>query len=74
MLFPEMPRGISEMARVTKPGGVLMNVYGAPQKIEFFGFFVGAIQAAVPGFTGPQWILLPLPGRPRIITKRGDMA
>ena len=60
MLFPDMPRGISEMARVTKPGGrVLMNVYGDPHKIEFFGFFVGAIQAAVPGFTGPQWILLP---------------
>ena len=54
MLFPDMPRGINELARVTKPGGrVLMNVYGAPQKIEFFGFFVHAIQAAAPSFTGP---------------------
>src|SRR5919205_3045404 len=31
MLFPDMPRGIREMARVSKPGGrVLMNVYGDP--------------------------------------------
>ena len=62
MLFPDMPRGISEMARVTKPGGrVLMNVYGDPHKIEFFRFFVGAIQAAVPGFTGPSMDSPPLP-------------
>jgi ubiquinone/menaquinone biosynthesis C-methylase UbiE len=62
MLFPDMPRGISEMARVTKPGGrVLMNVYGDPHKIEFFRFFVGAIQAAVPGFTGPSMDPPPLP-------------
>ncbi|MGH7230106.1 MAG: class I SAM-dependent methyltransferase [Nitrospiraceae bacterium] len=62
MLFPDMPRGISEMARVTKPGGrVLMNVYGDPHKIEFFGFFVHAIQAVVPGFTGPPMDPPPLP-------------
>ncbi len=62
MLFPDMPRGIAELARVTKPGGrVLMNVYGAPQKIEFFGFFVHAIQAAVPSFTGPPMDPPPLP-------------
>jgi len=62
MLFPDMPRGIGEMARVTKPGGrVLMTVYGAPQKIEFFGFFVRAIQAAAPGFTGPPMDPPPLP-------------
>src|SRR5919199_739841 len=62
MLFPDMSRGISEMARVTKPGGrVLMNVYGAPQKIEFFGFFVRAIRAAVPDFTGPPMDPPPLP-------------
>ena len=62
MLFPDMPRGISELARVTKPGGrVLMNVYGAPQKIEFFGFFVHAIRAVVPDFTGPPMDPPPLP-------------
>ncbi len=62
MLFPDMPRGIGELARVTKPGGrVLMTVYGAPQKIEFFGFFVQAIQAVVPSFTGPPMDPPPLP-------------
>jgi len=62
MLFPDMPRGISEMARVVKPGGrVLMNVYADPHKIEFFGFFVGAIQSVVPGFEGPPMDPLPLP-------------
>ncbi len=62
MLFPDMPRGIAELARVTRPGGrVLMNVYGAPEKIEFFGFFVHAIQAVVPDFTGPPMDPLPLP-------------
>jgi ubiquinone/menaquinone biosynthesis C-methylase UbiE len=62
MLFPDMPRGISELARVTKPEGrVLMNVLGAPEKIEFFRFFVDAIQAAVPDFTGPPLAPPPLP-------------
>lgn len=62
MLFPDMPRGIRELARVTKPGGcVLMNAYGAPRKIEFFVFFIHAIQAAVPGFTGPPMDPPPLP-------------
>jgi ubiquinone/menaquinone biosynthesis C-methylase UbiE len=57
MLFPDMPKGISEMARVVKPSGrVLMNVYGDPHKIKFFGFFVGAIRTVVPGFEGPRWI------------------
>jgi len=62
MLFPDMPRGISEMARVTKSGGrVLMNVYGDPHKIEFFGFFVGAIQSVIPSFEGPSMDPPPLP-------------
>jgi ubiquinone/menaquinone biosynthesis C-methylase UbiE len=62
MLFPDMPRGISELARVTKPGGrVLMTVLGAVQRVEFFDFFIRAIQAAVPGFTGPPVDPPPLP-------------
>lgn len=62
MVFPDMPRGIREMARVTKPGGrVLMNVYGPPTQVEFFAFFVGALRAAVPGFTGPPMDPPPLP-------------
>ena len=62
MLFPDMPKGISEMARVVKPGGrVLMNVYGDPHKIEFFGFFVAAIQSVRPDFDGPPMDPPPLP-------------
>jgi ubiquinone/menaquinone biosynthesis C-methylase UbiE len=62
MLFPDMPKGISEMARVVRPGGrVLMNVYGDPHEIEFFGFFVGAIQSVRRDFTGPPMDPLPLP-------------
>lgn len=53
MLFPDLPRALNGMARVTKPGGrVLMVVYGAPTQIEFLGFFMGAVQAVVPGFEG----------------------
>ncbi len=62
MLFPDMPKGISEMARVVKSGGrVLMNVYGDPQKIEFLGFFVRAVQSVRPDFTGPPMDPPPLP-------------
>ena len=62
MLFPDLPRGLREMARVTKPGGrVLMNVYGPPASIEFLGFFVAAMQAAVPGFIGLPSNPPPLP-------------
>jgi ubiquinone/menaquinone biosynthesis C-methylase UbiE len=62
MLFPDMPKGIREMARVVKPGGrVLMIAYGNPHEIEFFGFFVGAIQSVRPDFTGPPMDPPPLP-------------
>ena len=54
MLLPDMPRGVGELVRVTRPGGrVLMNVLGPPERVEFFAFFVGAIQAVVPGFSPP---------------------
>jgi ubiquinone/menaquinone biosynthesis C-methylase UbiE len=60
MLFPDMPRGIREMTRVTKPGGrVLVNAFGDFRKIEFFGCFVAAIQAVRPGFSGPAKPPLP---------------
>lgn len=62
MLFPDMPQGIREMARVVRPGGrVLMNVYGDPGQIEFFGFFLRAIQTVRPDFTGPPMEPPPLP-------------
>jgi SAM-dependent methyltransferase len=62
MLFPDMPKGIREMARVVRPGGrVLMNVYGDPHKIEFFDFFMRAVQTVRPDFTGPPMDPPPLP-------------
>ena len=62
MVFPDMPAGIAEMTRVVRPGGrVLVNAYGDPHGIEFLGFFVAAVQAAVPAFEGPPMDPLPLP-------------
>jgi SAM-dependent methyltransferase len=53
-LFPDLPRGLRELVRVTKPGGrVLIVGFGPPQKAAFFGFFLAAMQAVVPGFMGP---------------------
>lgn len=53
-LLPDVGRGLGEMARVTKPGGdVVVAAFGAPDRAEFIGFFVAALQAVVPGFTGP---------------------
>lgn len=53
MVFPDLPRGLREMVRVTRPGGsVLMVVFGPPSESEFFSFVLGAIRAAVPDFPG----------------------
>jgi ubiquinone/menaquinone biosynthesis C-methylase UbiE len=62
MLFPDMPRGTRELVRVTKPGGnVVLIALGSPEKIEFFNFFLRAIQSIVPGFAGPPMDPPPLP-------------
>ena len=62
MLFPDMPRGIREMARVVKSGGrVLVVAYGDPHEIEFLGFLVAAIQCVRPNFDGPPMDPPPLP-------------
>ena len=53
MLFPDLPRGVRELARVTKRGGrVLLVAYGAPDQVEFLGFFIRAVRAVVPDFVG----------------------
>jgi ubiquinone/menaquinone biosynthesis C-methylase UbiE len=55
MLFPDRPRALSELARVTMPGGhALMVVFGPPPNVEAFALFFGAMRAAVSGFTFPQ--------------------
>ena len=72
---------IREMARVVRPGDrVLMTVYGNPQKIDFLGFLVGAIQSARPDFNGPPMDPPPLPFQlqdtdrlPRELTAAGLM-
>jgi SAM-dependent methyltransferase len=62
MLFPDMPRGIREMARVVRPGGrVLITAYGDPREVDFIGFFVAAVRSVRPDFTGPPMDPPPLP-------------
>lgn len=54
MLFPDMPRGVREMARVTRPGGrVLLHAYGDPHEIDFLAFLVEALRTVRPEFSGP---------------------
>lgn len=61
-LFPDLALGLAELARVTRPGGrVLIAAFGPLQQAEFLGFFFGALQAAVPGFTPPPTDPPPLP-------------
>jgi ubiquinone/menaquinone biosynthesis C-methylase UbiE len=61
-LFPDLKGGLREIVRVTKPGGrVLVIAFGAPQKAEFLGFFLGALQASVPSFTPLPMDPPPLP-------------
>ncbi len=62
MLFPDLPRGLRELVRVTKPRGrVLLHAYGPPQQIEFLEFIMGAMQVAVPDFAGIPIDPVPLP-------------
>jgi len=54
MLFGDMPNGVSEMARVVRPGGrVLVHAFGDPGRVEFLGFLVRAVKTVRPRFNGP---------------------
>lgn len=53
MLFPDLPKALREIVRVTKPGGkVLLIAYGVPEKIDFLNFFIKALQHVAPYFEG----------------------
>jgi ubiquinone/menaquinone biosynthesis C-methylase UbiE len=54
MLFQDMPKGIREMVRVARSGGVvLLHAYGDPHQIDFLGFLIAALQTVRPSFSGP---------------------
>lgn len=74
MLFPDLPRGISELVRVTKPGGrVVVVAFGPPSKVEFLSLFVSTVKACIPGFTGLPTDPPPLPFQvadPRVLHQK----
>lgn len=74
MLFPDLAKGLNEMARVTKPGGtVLVIAFGPPDRVDFIEFFFTALQIVVPDFQGLPQNPPPLPfqlANPEIFRKR----
>lgn len=49
--FPDVAAGLAEMVRVTRAGGrVVVAASGPPERVEFVGYFMAALQASVPDF------------------------
>lgn len=78
MLFEDLPRGLGELARVTRSGGrVVLVAFGPPQSVDFLGTFLGAIKAVVPDFPGLPMDPPPLPFQvadPRVLHRRLEEA
>lgn len=78
MLFPDLPRGLREMARVLKPGGsALVIAFSTPDRVDFIHFFFAAIQSVVPDFRGLPQDPPPLPFQvsdPEIFHRRMEEA
>lgn len=61
-LFSDLGIAFREMGRVTRAEGrVLVAAVGEPRRVEFLGYFLGALQAIVDGFTPPAMDPPPLP-------------
>jgi SAM-dependent methyltransferase len=53
MSFPDLPRALGELVRVTRPGGrVLMVAFGPPEQVEFLTFFLGPFAPSSPTSPG----------------------
>lgn len=51
--FPDAAAGLTEMSRVTRPGGQVQVVaFGAMGKAEWLGIFLGVLSEVVDGFSG----------------------
>lgn len=78
MLFPDLPKGLQEMVRVTKKGGyVFVVAYASPKKVEFLTYFLHALQIVVPGFKGIPLDPAPLPFQvadPKVLRQRMEEA
>ncbi|MDN3669389.1 class I SAM-dependent methyltransferase [Echinicola jeungdonensis] len=76
MLFPDLPQGLREMVRVTKPDGkVLVIAFQTPDKVDFLKFFFTALQINIPDFGGLPKDALPFQvADPQILQQRLEEA